>query len=88
MTHKKEYIVDGEKMSDYNKEYYKKHKNEISKRTKQRLKDNPNYNKDYYVKNKEKHQEWSRQYYIKHREEILKQKKDARDKKKVSIILI
>ena len=88
MTHRKKYVVDGNKVSDYNKEYYKKHKNEMQKRSKQRLKDNPNMNKEYYTLNKEKHNEYEREYYKKNREKILKQKKEAREKKKVSIVLM
>lgn len=88
MTHKKKYIVDGNKVSDYNKEYYKKHKNEMNKRSKQRLKDNPEMNKEYYALHKKEHKKWGKKYYEKHREEILKQKAEARKKKKVSIVLI
>lgn len=52
MAHKKEYTVDGEKTSKYNKKYYQRYKNKLKKRAKQRLVVNPNLNKDYYKKNK------------------------------------
>ena len=88
MTHKKKYVVDGNKVSEYNKEYYKKHRNEILKRAKKRLENNPDMNKIYYAKNKEKHGNYESAYYKKNRENILKQKKEARDRKKVSIVLM
>jgi hypothetical protein len=52
MTHKKEYIVDGNKISKYNKDYYQKHRKKLKARAIKRLVLNPNLNKDYYRKHK------------------------------------
>lgn len=52
MTHKKEYVVDGNKISKYNKDYYLKHRDKLKARANKRLELNPNLNKDYYKKHK------------------------------------
>jgi len=54
MAHKKEYTVNGDKVSKYNKEYYQRNRDKILKRMNKRVKDNPNINKDYYKIHKKK----------------------------------
>lgn len=88
MAHKKEYRVNGEKVSEYNKKYYQRYRNKLNERSKQRLVDNPDMNKVYYAENKEHINELNKKNYRKNREKILKQKKEARKKKRVSIVLM
>ena len=63
MTHKKEYIKDGNKTSEYNKKYYQDNRTKILSRANKRLVDNPDINKKYYDDHKEHIKETKRKRY-------------------------
>ena len=71
--------------TEYNKEYYQKHREEILQRQKENYNKEKNirWRKKYSKKNKQKRKEYDREYYLKHREEKLKKAKEEYQKKKL-----
>lgn len=67
-----------EKQREYNRRYYKRHKEELDERTKQWYKDHPEWKKEYYQKNKEKIDASSKRWREKNKDKFIKLCQESR----------
>lgn len=66
---------------EYNKKYYKEHKEELNAYKKEWYKDNPEWAKEYYKRNKDKIYEYQRKWQKKNKEKFSKLCGDSRKRR-------